>query len=92
MLYHLYFKLCPFFDTFCAWAAPPPPPPPQPQQPVPFDEVERRDLDDFGIDPDGPDPGHPDHDLCPDGVDMGMVWASLMTCLSFMLLRNWTSC
>ena len=81
MLNHLYFNLCPVFETFCAWAAPPPPPPPQPHQPVPMDAVDRRDLDDFGIDPDGPDPGHPDHDLRPDGVDMGIVWASLMKSL-----------
>ena len=42
-----------------------------------MDAVDRRDLEDFGIDPDGPDPGHPDH-LHPDDVDLDMVWASLM--------------
>ena len=78
MLYHQYINLCPVFDKFCAWAAPPPPPPPQPQQPVPLDADDRRDLEEFGIDPDGPDPGHPDHHLRPHGDDMDMVWASLI--------------
>jgi len=72
--------LCPFFHTICAWAAQPPPPLPQPRQAVPLDEVDRRDLEDFGIDPDGPDPGHPDH-LDPDDVDLDMIWASLMKSL-----------
>ena len=44
-----------------------------------MDAVDRRDLEDFGIDPDGPDPGHPDHlSICPDDVDLDMVLASLM--------------
>jgi hypothetical protein len=76
MLYDCNYHISSFLG-FCAWAAPPPPPPPQAQVPVPLDAVDRRDLEDFGIDPDGPDPGHPDL-LHPDGVDLDMVWTSLL--------------
>ena len=75
MVYDQYFNHCPFFDTFCTCADPSPPPTPQPQQPVPLDAVDHRDLDDFGINPDGPDL----LDLpCPDCVDLDMVLASLI--------------
>lgn len=43
----------------------PPPPPPPPRAPVALDPVDRRDLEDYGINPDGPDQPSPGEEIDP---------------------------
>ena len=50
--------------TLCASAVPAAPPPPAPSPlPQPVDPVDRRDWEDYGMDPDGPDSPHASDDI-----------------------------
>ena len=50
--------------TLCASAVPAATPPPDPSQlPQPVDPVDRRDWEDYGMDPDGPDSPHASDDI-----------------------------